>query len=42
MRQLLRTKPWILIVVLLGAMVLANVALLVTAIEHPPVASAAP
>lgn len=42
MRELLRGRPWLLIVALLGAMVLANIVLLVVAIRHPAVPSALP
>ena len=42
MLDLIRRKPWILIVVLLGSIVLANVVLLVVSIAHPAVPVAGP
>lgn len=39
MRDLIRQRPWLLIVALLGTMVLANIVLLVVAIQHPVVPS---
>ncbi|MCY2959871.1 MAG: hypothetical protein NTY35_06860 [Planctomycetota bacterium] len=37
MRELIRRRPWILIVALLGTMVLANIVLLVVSIRHPAI-----
>lgn len=42
MLNLIRRKPWILIVLLLGTMVLANIVLLVVSIRHPAVSVAVP
>lgn len=36
-RELLRQRPWIWIVLLLGAMVIANLALVWVAMRHPVV-----
>lgn len=42
MRDLIRRRPWLLIVALLGTMVLANIVLLVVAVQHPVVPAGAP
>ncbi len=42
MLKLIRQKPWILIVALLGTMVLANIVLLVVSIQHPAISVAVP
>ncbi len=39
MRQFLRARPWIFIVVLLGAMVLANLVLVWVSLHHPAIPS---